>query len=171
MGSFVNRFLTLESLEQTRVESIDKQVTFLSSFLQNVTLSPEQKTIRAYWSKRRVETTASFQNHPNLRRESHNMVLPQTFPYRITTMQSFKSYKKCNPLFKGLAFVFHFNKSQQTSPMTCLGILEVISVCLCHGAKEHGPNAQPQRVGDMACCNHFSILSWDWSMPYRGQSC
>ena len=24
-----------------------------------------QKTIRAYWSKRRVETNGSFQNHPN----------------------------------------------------------------------------------------------------------
>ena len=51
-----------------------------------------QKTIRAYWSKRRVETNGSFQIHPKSFRDSHYMVLPQTFLYRISTMQSFKSY-------------------------------------------------------------------------------
>ena len=39
-----------------------------------------------------VETNGSFQNHPKLIRHSHYMVLPQTFSYRISTMQSFKSY-------------------------------------------------------------------------------
>ena len=44
----------------------------------------------AYWSKRRVETNGllietngSFQNHPNSIRNSHYMVLPQTFSYLI----------------------------------------------------------------------------------------
>ena len=39
-----------------------------------------------------VETNGSFQNHPNSFRDSHYMVLPQTFLYRISTMQSLKSY-------------------------------------------------------------------------------
>ena len=43
--------------------------------------------IRAYWSKCRVETNGStngsFQNHSNSLRDSHYMVLPQTFPYNV----------------------------------------------------------------------------------------
>ena len=41
------------------------------------------KTIRAYWSKRRVETNGSFQNLPNSFRDYHYIVLPQTFLYNI----------------------------------------------------------------------------------------
>ena len=51
-----------------------------------------QKVISAYWSKRRVGTNGSFQNRPNSFRDGHYMLLPQYFPYRISTMQSFKSY-------------------------------------------------------------------------------
>ena len=36
-----------------------------------------------------IETNGYFQNHP--RDDSHCMVLPQICPYRISTMQSFKS--------------------------------------------------------------------------------
>ena len=36
----------------------------------------------------------SSQNHPQLIRDSRYVVLPQTFLYRISTMQSFKSYLK-----------------------------------------------------------------------------
>ena len=56
-------------------------------------VSPD--TIAWYWSKHHVETIGSFQNHPQLIRDSHYMVSPQTFPYRNSTMQSFKSYAKC----------------------------------------------------------------------------
>ena len=52
-----------------------------------------QKSIRAYWSKLRVQTNSFFQNNPNSFRDYHYMVLPQTFLYRISAMQSFKSYK------------------------------------------------------------------------------
>ena len=51
-----------------------------------------QKTIIAYWPKHRFETYGSFQNHPNSFRDYHNMVLPKTLLYRISTMQSFKHY-------------------------------------------------------------------------------
>ena len=44
------------------------------------------------WSKRRVETNGSFQNHPDSFRDSHFMVLSQTFPYRVSTLQSLKFY-------------------------------------------------------------------------------
>ena len=37
-----------------------------------------------------LKPNSSFQNHPNSFRD--DMVLPQTFPYRTSTMQSFKSY-------------------------------------------------------------------------------
>ena len=50
-----------------------------------------QKSIRAYWSKLRVQTNSFFQNNPNSFRDYHYMVLPQTFLYRISAMQSFKS--------------------------------------------------------------------------------
>ena len=45
-----------------------------------------QKTIRAYWLKRWVETNGSFQNHPDSSRDYYYMVLPQTFLYRISTI-------------------------------------------------------------------------------------
>ena len=40
-----------------------------------------QKTITAYWSKRRVENNGPLQNHPNSFRDYHYMVLPQSIPY------------------------------------------------------------------------------------------
>ena len=60
-------------------EDVSKQnkSQYYSSFL--------RRTIRAYWSKRRVETFGSFQNHPNSL-QIVITVLPQTFPYHNTTM-------------------------------------------------------------------------------------
>ena len=56
--------------------------------------------IQHAFSRRRsasIETSSwnqrFFSEPPQLIRDSHYMVLPQTFLYRISTMQSFKSYK------------------------------------------------------------------------------
>ena len=37
-----------------------------------------------------MKTNGSFQNHPKLIRDSHHMVLPQTFLYRFSTMHKFQ---------------------------------------------------------------------------------
>ena len=79
--------------EKNRWFQLDISISmFWASFFLFFFYSSLQKTIRAYWSKCQVETNGSFLNHPISFRDSHYMVLPKTFSYCISTMQSFKSY-------------------------------------------------------------------------------
>ena len=64
-------------------------------FLLGPIINKTTGSIRVFWvNTNSVKTYGSFQNHPNsLEIYSHYMVLRQTFLYRISTMQSFKSYQ------------------------------------------------------------------------------
>ena len=54
-----------------------------------------------------------FSEPPQLIRDSHNMVLPQTFIYRISTMQSFKSYLSLTMLHQWNVLVFKTSTNTQ----------------------------------------------------------
>ena len=65
-------------------------VGILFKFRQVLFPEDDQKTIRAYWSKRRVETNGSFQNYPN----SLEIVITWFYrkPFYIKSILSYKCY-------------------------------------------------------------------------------